>query len=112
MEDIPYLDELQAAVKADAEDGDGWLRVIIATTAPGQRSGELRDGEGEEEGGGGRFSLVRGRPDVGLLRRVAPDLSERHVFMCGPGGFMASMDGALQGEGVLSSRIHSEEFYF
>lgn len=58
------------------------------------------------------FSVVRGRPDADMLKMQVPDIAERHVLMCGPEAFMGAMEELLKGLGVVSSAIHTEDFYF
>lgn len=105
----------EAPPSPNASDGSSRVRFVLATT----RASGGRGGGGEGGGGGGAransspcFSAVEGRPDAAMLEREVPDVSERHVFLCGPGVFMVAMEEALRGLGVPSSRIHSEEFYF
>lgn len=76
----------------------------------GKRQGRVAGAaEGSSMGG---FSVVYGRPDVDMLQREVLDVAERSVFMCGPDGFMTTMDVALKKVGVQSSAIHQEDFYF
>ncbi len=46
------------------------------------------------------------------LRRLVPDVSERDVYVCGPGGFMQSFVAAARAAGVPETRIHYEDFSF
>lgn len=50
-----------------------------------------------------------GRIDAALLRRLLP-LDDYDVYLCGPAGFMQSMQDVLAGLGVQPGRIHSEAF--
>ncbi len=45
-----------------------------------------------------------------MIERVAPDLRERQVYMCGPEGFMTSARALLEQMGFDLSRLHSESF--
>lgn len=99
----------------NASDGSSRIKFVLATT----RANDGGSGSGGGEGGGDArasnnpgFSAVEGRPDAAMLKREVPDVSERHVLLCGPEVFMVAMEEALRGLGVPSSHIHSEEFYF
>ncbi len=66
---------------------------------------------------GGRVHEVVGprnkvRLDARELRRLVPDLKERDVFVCGPGGFSESIVSAVRRLGVPGQRIHHEAFAF
>jgi len=50
--------------------------------------------------------------DVSHLRRLVPDVAERDVYVCGPGGFMTSFISAARQAGVPEDRIHYEDFSF
>lgn len=39
----------------------------------------------------------RGRPDAALLESLVPDLADRRVYACGPGGFVGTLRGLLDG---------------
>lgn len=43
---------------------------------------------------------LRGRPSRALLDRVAPDLSERAVYTCGPAGFVAQIESLTKPHGL------------
>ncbi|MFH8250191.1 ferric reductase-like transmembrane domain-containing protein [Microbacterium sp. B2969] len=45
-----------------------------------------------------------------LLRRLAPDLEDYDVFLCGPAPWMDAVKADLIGAGVPDRRIHSEAF--
>jgi predicted ferric reductase len=45
-----------------------------------------------------------------LLRRLAPDLENYDVFLCGPNPWMAAVHADLREAGVPERRIHSEAF--
>jgi predicted ferric reductase len=66
---------------------------------------------------GGQFHEVIGARhevslDVTTLRRLVPDLAERDVYICGPGGFSDSIVAAALRLGVDRDRIHEETFAF
>jgi ferredoxin-NADP reductase len=48
--------------------------------------------------------------DVEALRRIAPDIAGQDVFVCGPDGWMASVEEALAAAGVPRSQVHVEHF--
>ncbi len=50
-----------------------------------------------------------GRVDATLLSEVVTS-EEAHYFLCGPIGFMASVQAGLEARGVSPDRIHSESF--
>lgn len=94
------------------------LRAVVTITGPVQNSDQRQTSVPAPQGSGelivtasGLF-LEKGRPDGDMLRAHVPDIAERHVMMCGPEGFMVSMEGTLRALGVAPSAIHSEDFYF
>ncbi len=50
--------------------------------------------------------------DAQHLRRLVPDIAERDVYVCGPGGFMENLVGTARSLGVPDGRIHHEDFAF
>jgi predicted ferric reductase len=60
--------------------------------------------------------LVGSRHQVDLgpatLQRLAPDVRQRDVYVCGPGGFTDQVRLAARRLGVPAQRIHMEEFAF
>jgi ferredoxin-NADP reductase/DMSO/TMAO reductase YedYZ heme-binding membrane subunit len=48
--------------------------------------------------------------DVDALRRVAPDITHRDVYLCGPAPWMAAVRDALRLAGVPDAQVHAEEF--
>ncbi|MBU0915657.1 MAG: 2Fe-2S iron-sulfur cluster binding domain-containing protein [Gammaproteobacteria bacterium] len=50
------------------------------------------------------------RLDEALILRRCPDVAERHVYLCGPDGFMQKMLQALKALGVPARHIHTERF--
>lgn len=50
------------------------------------------------------------RLDAASLLQHCPDLRERDIYLCGPGGFMAGMIDALQALGVDMKRVRTERF--
>jgi predicted ferric reductase len=64
---------------------------------------------------GGRFHEIIGprdevRLNAHMLRHLIPDLAERDVYVCGPGGFSKAIVIAARRLGVPSDRIHHEVF--
>jgi ferredoxin-NADP reductase/predicted pyridoxine 5'-phosphate oxidase superfamily flavin-nucleotide-binding protein len=57
----------------------------------------------------GRDYASVGRIDGALLEKLVPGL-DADFYLCGPRGFMASIEGALAAGGVPAARIHSESF--
>jgi ferredoxin-NADP reductase len=50
-----------------------------------------------------------GRIDATLLEKLVPGL-EADFYLCGPLGFMSSLQRGLEARGVAPGRIHSESF--
>ena len=66
---------------------------------------------------GGQLHKVHGpRTQVPLdaraLTALVPDIAQRDVYVCGPGGFMRNLIQAARTLGVPSTRIHHEDFAF
>ena len=66
---------------------------------------------------GGRLHEIVGprhrvRLDAHVLRRLVPDLAERDVYVCGPGGFSSGTVAAAERLGVAKDQIHTETFGF
>jgi ferredoxin-NADP reductase len=51
-----------------------------------------------------------GRINRHILESAAPDLHERHVYMCGPAGFMESAKSVLYEMGFDPTKLHLESF--
>ncbi len=56
------------------------------------------------------WSGFSGRINGEMLQRVAPDLPERMVYLCGPEGFMRAARELLDGMGFNLQNLHSESF--
>jgi ferredoxin-NADP reductase len=52
------------------------------------------------------------RIDADALLQIAPDLSRRDAFLCGPAGFNDALVQELQAAGVAGDHIHFESFEF
>jgi ferredoxin-NADP reductase len=48
--------------------------------------------------------------DVDALHRIAPDVADRDVYLCGPGPWMAAVRDALWQAGVPDRQVHVEDF--
>lgn len=116
LDAMPFLSEMRQLVleastggdRVPQEPGGKRLRVVVTITgSAGSREQQeasvvMTDG----------VSVEKGRPDGNMLKAHVPDIAERQVMMCGPEGFMVSMEGTLRALGVAASAIHSEDFYF
>jgi ferredoxin-NADP reductase len=75
---------------------------------------EIADDVGARDGVVHELVGPRDRVDLsatGLLA-LTPDLAERDVFVCGPGGFTAAVVAAAGDAGVPEAQIHHETFDF
>ncbi|WP_342240044.1 hybrid-cluster NAD(P)-dependent oxidoreductase [Inquilinus sp. OTU3971] len=90
-DDVIFGQELQ---HLSSRLGDAFrLAVVPARMSPGQ----------SWNGPTGHFSEA-------LLQLLAPDVLEREVFVCGPGGYMAMVRTLLQARGFPMARYHEESF--
>ncbi|QWF78944.1 hybrid-cluster NAD(P)-dependent oxidoreductase [Amycolatopsis sp. CA-230715] len=64
----------------------------------------------ETDGPGERWLGHRGRLDLEMLHRIAPDFLDREVFTCGPPAYMAAVRDMLTGAGLPEERYHEESF--
>jgi ferredoxin-NADP reductase len=53
---------------------------------------------------------LTGRIDRAMIERVAPDLAERQVYLCGPEGFMQTARNVLGELGFDLAKLHAESF--
>ncbi|WP_042010968.1 hybrid-cluster NAD(P)-dependent oxidoreductase [Aeromonas fluvialis] len=51
-----------------------------------------------------------GRLSTAMLAELAPDLRERHVYLCGPAPYMAAVSAMLMDLGLPVSQLHQESF--
>jgi NADH oxidoreductase Hcr len=51
-----------------------------------------------------------GRLSPDMLRELAPDLHERHVYLCGPAPYMAAISTMLAELGLPPEQLHQESF--
>ncbi|HKJ12308.1 MAG TPA: iron-sulfur cluster-binding domain-containing protein [Ornithinimicrobium sp.] len=64
----------------------------------------------ESDSPGEVWTGPRGRLSAGLLAAVVPDVTERQVFMCGPGPYMTAAFNVLMELGVPVEHVHQESF--
>lgn len=64
----------------------------------------------ETDGPGEPWHGHRGRLDLGMLRRIAPDFLDREVFGCGPPGYLRAVRQMLTEAGLPDERYHQESF--
>jgi ferredoxin-NADP reductase len=68
------------------------------------------------ERGGQLHELVGPRSHTRLdeagLAQLVPDIADRDLYVCGPGGFMQGVIAAARALGVRGERIHHEDFAF
>ncbi|MGL5452039.1 MAG: 2Fe-2S iron-sulfur cluster-binding protein [Aeromonas sp.] len=51
-----------------------------------------------------------GRLTPAMLKELAPDLLQRHVYLCGPAPYMAAVSAMLSELGLPASQLHQESF--
>jgi ferredoxin-NADP reductase len=61
-------------------------------------------------GAGDGWLGLTGRVERRMLESLAPDLHERHVYMCGPEGFMDAVKAILQELNFDMANLHIESF--
>jgi hypothetical protein len=123
----PVLSMLQHLVQLSASDKDGNSRKIV--WLHGARDGTLHAFREEidelvkqspsvekhvvyslpREQDRGLYDF-KGRINAQLVQKLVPDLENADYYMCGPGAFMASLEGGLERLGVDSNYIHYETF--
>jgi glycine betaine catabolism B len=64
----------------------------------------------EEDSATQRWTGRRGRLTLPMLRSIAPDLTDREVFTCGPPAYMDSVRAMLDEVGAAPERRHEESF--
>ena len=105
-------------VRAMLEDLPDHVDVVVVLRGSNEHELVLRDEVARLVGErGGRLHEVVGPRsqaplDAQHLRRLVPDISERDVFVCGPGGFMRHVIDTTRSLGVPGERIHNEDFAF
>jgi glycine betaine catabolism B len=81
---------------------------MIASTVPTMRIVHVCERDAPREPWGG----LRGLLSVEMLNLLAPDLSERVVFCCGPAPYMAAVRRMLGEAGFDMQNYHEESFSF
>jgi len=105
-------------VRAILDDLPRHVDVVTILRGASERDLVLRDeiAQRVSERGGRLHQIVgpRGQAplDAPALNRLVPDIAQRDVYVCGPGGFMKSLIEAARSLGVPSTRIHHEDFAF
>jgi len=105
-------------VRAMLDDLPRHVDVITILRGASERDLVLRDEIAQRVGErGGRLHQVVGPRsqaplDAPALNRLVPDIAQRDVYVCGPGGFMRSLIDAARTLGVPPARIHHEDFAF
>ena len=105
-------------VRAMLDDLPRHVDVVTILRGASERDLVLRDEIAQRVGErGGRLHQVVGprsqaRLDAPALSRLVPDIAQRDVYVCGPGGFMRSLIDAARSLGVPTGRIHHEDFAF
>ncbi|MCI2422658.1 hybrid-cluster NAD(P)-dependent oxidoreductase [Saccharopolyspora sp. K220] len=80
--------------------------AFIEATAEQVRVSHVCEADGPTE----RWNGHRGRLNVELLRRIAPDFLDREVFTCGPTGYLSAVRTMLAAVGFPMDRHHQESF--
>jgi len=101
LDDLPRHVDVVAILRG-ATEGDLVLRDEIAQRV-GERGGRLHEVVGPRS---------QAPLDAPALNRLVPDIAQRDVYVCGPGGFMRSFIDAARSLGVPTRRIHHEDFAF
>jgi ferredoxin-NADP reductase len=101
LDDLPRHVDVVTILRG-ASECDLVLRDEIALRV-GERGGQLHQVMGP------RSQAPLNAP---ALSRLVPDIAERDVYVCGPGGFMRSFIDAAGSLGVPADHIHHEDFAF
>jgi len=99
LEDLPASVDVTVVIRASSTDELVHRDEVIALVE--QRNGRLHEVIGPRD---------EVRFDARALRHLVPDLAERDVYVCGPGGFSDAVVIAARRLGVPSHRIHHEAF--
>ncbi len=54
----------------------------------------------------------RGRIDLALIKRLAPDFLEREIYICGPELMRKSLESGLLAAGIKKEDLHREDFSY
>lgn len=101
LEDLPRHVDVVAILRGRSR-RDLVLRDELAHLV-GERGGQLHELVGPRS---------HARLDERGLRELVPDIDDRDLYVCGPGGFMHGVIEAARRAGVRGERIHYEEFAF
>ncbi len=101
LEDLPRHVDVVAILRG-ASRRDLVLRDELAHLV-GERGGQLHELVGPRS---------HARLDAIGLGQLVPDVVDRDVYVCGPGGFMRGVVDAARRLGVPGARIHHEDFAF
>lgn len=99
LEDLPTRTDVVVVVRASTVH-DLVHRREVATLVD-RRGGRLHEIVGP------RHQVLL---DAHALRRIAPDIAMRDVYICGPGGFSSGIVTAALRLGVAAEQIHTESF--
>lgn len=83
-------------------------QALLAARHPGFRPVAICEADSPGE----TWQGFRGRLSLPMLRLIAPDLAERHVYCCGPAPYMAAVRAMLGEAGFDMARYHEESFDF
>ena len=99
LEDLPAFVDVAVIMRASSTHDLVHRDEVIALVE--ERGGQLHEIIGPRD---------KVRLDARMLRQLIPDLAERDVYVCGPGGFSNAIVLATKRLGVPSDRIHHEVF--
>jgi predicted ferric reductase len=101
LEDLPATVDVTVIMRASSTNDLVHRDEVLALVE--QRGGQLHEVIGPRH---------QVRVDARALRHLIPDLAERDVYVCGPGGFADDIVCAARRLGVPNHRIHHEAFTF
>jgi predicted ferric reductase len=101
LEDLPASVDVSVIVRASTPEDIVHRDEVAALVA--QRGGQFHEVIG---------SRHEVRFDARTLQRLVPDLAERDLYICGPGGFSGNIVASALKLGVQGDRIHEEAFEF
>lgn len=90
-EDVIFRRELQL-IAANHDN------IQIALTLTGRKKGKKHP------------TNLSGRVSANMIMRLAPDIHQRHVYLCGPEGFMSQIQHILLHAGFPENHLHCESF--
>ena len=101
LDDLPRHVDVVAILRGRSRD-DLVLREEVAQLVDA-RGGRLHEVVG---------SRSQAPLDAAALERLVPDIADRDVYVCGPGGFTSSLIEDVRTLGVAEKHIHHEAFAF